>query len=263
MNKLLAVEVENLTVGYSGIVAIQDVTFEMPHPSILAIIGPNGAGKTTLLKAILGILKPMKGEVKVFGFNIEENIHTVRKLIGYVPQREKISENIPLRARDIVLLGRLIRQGPLAIPTKNDILATKNALKSVLLPPETWNKKFSELSGGQKQKVLIARALVFNPKLLLLDEPFSAVDAPSQRELMDLLVHLKIKHNVSTIIVTHDINPIVEKIDYLLLLNRQAIAFGKPKDVLTDENLTRAYGIRVRLLTHEGVCYAIIGDYHA
>ncbi|MHA1617447.1 MAG: metal ABC transporter ATP-binding protein [Candidatus Njordarchaeales archaeon] len=257
-----ALVVSNLTTGYDSTAAIEDVTFEMPHPSMMVIIGPNGAGKTTLLKTIIGLLKPWRGEVFVFGINVYENLPKVRRLIGYVPQRERLSETVPLRVRDIVLMGRMIRKGPLSIPTKEDIRAAKEALEKTLVPREFWDKKFSELSGGLQQKVLIARALAIDPKILLLDEPFSAVDAPSQREITELLAELRRK-GVSSLIVTHDINPLIEYTDYLLLLNRKVIAFGKPEEVLTEENLSKAYGIDVKIISHEGTCYAIIGDYHA
>lgn len=257
-----AIKVEDLEVRYGNYVALQEVSFRLPHPSILAVIGPNGAGKTTLLKSLIGLIKPVKGKINIFGIDAIHDPESVRKIIGYVPQRERVAEHIPIRAKDIVLLPKLVRAGPLTIPRKIDILAAKEALETVLLPRETWDKKFSELSGGQKQKVLIARALVLQPKLLLLDEPFSGVDAPSQREIMELIYELK-KENISTILVTHDINPIIEYIDYLLLLNKKAISFGVPDKVLTEENLSKAYGIKIKIITHRGACYAIIGDYHA
>ncbi|MHA1589778.1 MAG: metal ABC transporter ATP-binding protein [Candidatus Njordarchaeales archaeon] len=257
-----ALVVEEVTAGYNGNIVLKDISFEMLHPSILVIMGPNGAGKTTLLKTIIGLLRPYKGRIFVFGHNAWENLSKIRKLISYVPQRERVSESVPLRVRDIVLLGRMAKKGPLSIPSRVDIKATKEALKKALVPREFWDKKFSELSGGLQQKVLIARALVTEPKILLLDEPFSAVDAPSQREIIELLARLRSK-GVSSVIVTHDINPLVEYTDYVLLLNRRVIAFGKPEEVLTGENLSKAYGISVKVLVHKGVCYAIIGDYHA
>ena len=142
------------------------------------------------------------------------------------------------------------------------MLEVKDALEKVLLPKSAWNKRFNELSGGQKQKVLIARAIVLKPKLLILDEPFSGVDTVSQREIMSFLSSLK-KKGISIIIVAHDINPIVEHVDYVLLLNKKMIAFGKPRSVLTEENLSRAYGIKVHVIVRGEACYAIIGDRHA
>lgn len=261
MNKNLAVQVKNLYVWYNDYLALENISFSVPHPSITVIMGPNGAGKTTLVKSILKLIN-FKGEIFVFGLNVRENEHRIRNLIGYVPQRERITENIPIRARDAVLLVKMIKNGPLSIPTRKDILEAKRALETVLLPRSVWDKKFSELSGGQKQKVLIARAIVLEPKLLILDEPFSGVDTISQREIINFLSNLKRKGK-SIIIVTHDINPIVEYVDYVLLLNKRKIAFGTPKDVLTEENLSKAYGTKIRVIVHGEACYAIIGDRHA
>lgn len=258
----VAVDVRDLYVKYNDYVALEDISFRIRHPSITVIMGPNGAGKTTLVKSILKLIDFHHGEIRVFGLDVKEHEKEIRNLIGYVPQREKVTEHIPIRARDVVLLAKMVRIGPLAIPTRRDIIEVKEALKKVLLPRDAWNKRFSELSGGQKQKVLIARAIVLKPKLLILDEPFSGVDTVSQREIMDFLSGLK-KKGISIIIVAHDINPIVEYVDNILLLNRKMIAFGKPKEVLTEENLSKAYGIDVRVIVHGEACYAIIGDRHA
>jgi len=258
----IAVEVRNLRVAYPDTIALDNVNFELPHPSIMVVMGPNGAGKTTLLKAIMGLIRIQNGSIKVFGIDVFEHPDKIRRMIGYVPQREKVSEHIPIRTRDVVLLAKLVRSGPLTIPTRRDIEEIKEILDAVLLPRDTWDKRFSELSGGQKQKALIARALVLKPKLLLLDEPFSGVDAPSQHEIMEILSDLR-KKGISTILVTHDINPIIEYVDYMLLLNRKAIAYGRPNEVLTEENLTKAYGVKIKLIVHGEVCYAITGDYHA
>ena len=187
MNERIAVLTENLTVKYSETIALDNVSFQMPHPSILAVIGPNGAGKTTLLKALIGLVKISNGKVLIFGHDVTKDAEKIRKLVGYVPQKDRISNNIPIKARDVVLLAKLIKKGSLAIPTRKDIKEVKDALDAVLLPREAWNKRFPELSGGQQQKVLIARALATKPKLLLLDEPFSGVDSPSQQEIMEFL----------------------------------------------------------------------------
>ena len=257
----MSIEIKNLSVEYNGYIALENVNFRIDHPSIMAVMGPNGAGKTTLLKAMIGLTKFKSGFIKIFGHNIPKDLDTIRGIVGYVPQQERIVTNIPMRAFDIVLLAKLVRRGPLSIVTKRDIKEVKEVLNSVLLPKESWFKKFSELSGGQKQKVLIARALISKPKLLLLDEPFSGVDVTSQREIMEILHGLK--RDTSIIIVTHDVNPIIEYVDYIMLLNKRTIAFGKPTEVLTEENLSKAYGVKIRLIVDKDICYAIIGDYHA
>jgi len=258
-----AIQIENLSAGYNAIPVIENITFELPPAKILAVMGPNGAGKTTLLKAILGLVRILRGSIKVLGYTVPEDLQKIRKLIGYVPQREYVSMNVPITVKDVVLSGIMLRKGPLTLPTKKDIILVREVLKHVNLPEETWFRKFNELSGGQQQKTLIARALVANPKILLLDEPFSATDVISRQEIMELLVNLKKRMRITIIIVLHDVNDIIEHIDYILLLNKRMIAFGDPLEVLTSENLKKAYGIDVKVIRYEEKCIALIGDKHA
>jgi len=257
-----AIEVENLTVKYGEEVALKDISFRLEHPSFLTIIGPNGSGKTTLLKSILGLIKPEKATIKVFGIDVLKNATKARHLIGYVPQRERISTNVPIRVADIVLMGRLARYGPLTVPSKHDMEKVKKALELVDMV-SFWNKRFSSLSGGQQQRVLIARALAVEPKMLLLDEPFSAVDIPTQREILNILFNLRMQENITVVLVTHDVNPVIECSDKIMILNKKLIAYGKPDDVIRDDILLKAYGAAVKIIAHEGICYVLSGDTHA
>ncbi|MEX0569575.1 MAG: metal ABC transporter ATP-binding protein, partial [Candidatus Njordarchaeota archaeon] len=185
-SKEVLIHVRNLSAGYNKIPVIENVSFELFQSQIFVIMGPNGAGKSTLLRSILGLVKILSGSISVLGYDIKNNIKKIRKFIGYVPQREHVSFNIPIKTKDVVLSGITLRKSPLYLPTKNDIKLVREVLEHVGLSKDTWFKQFNELSGGQQQKALIARALVSKPRILLLDEPFSAVDIKSLREIMEL-----------------------------------------------------------------------------
>jgi len=259
---MYAVEVNNLTVELDGFTVLENVSFKLEHPSILAIIGPNGAGKTTLLRTLLGIIPAVSGSIKVMGIPLKNNLTKIRRLIGYVPQRTRISTSVPLRVRDVVLMARLSRNGPFYLPRKKDILAAKQALEYVGLL-DLWNKRFTHLSGGQQQKVLIARALAVEPKILLFDEPFTGLDIPSEKAIIPLLYTLRVKKGVSILLVTHDINPLINCADKMLLLRKRVIGFGNPLEVIKEDLLTQLYGARVTVVEKEKACYVVERDRHA
>ncbi len=247
------IEVKNVYYSYNGREALQDISFKMQN-EFVAIMGPNGSGKTTLIKLIMGLLKPKIGEIKVFGEEPEEAM----EYIGYMPQREAIAKHFPIRVRDIVMMGIAGKR----IYTKEDRRRAKKALEDVGLV-NLWNELFSELSGGQQQRVLFARALVKEPKLIILDEPFNAVDLPSREKMLEILNEKK-NEGIPIIVVVHNINPILHEIDKVLLLNRRMIAYGNPKEALNEENLKKAYGSAVQIIIcDEGYCHPLIGDTHA
>lgn len=255
------VSLENVTVVYENRIALENISFKLEEPAFLTIIGPNGAGKTTLLKTLLGLVKPIKGKVTVLGHDVLKNWRKVRRLIGYVPQRERIDSSIPILVRDIVLMGRIPRVNPGFRLVKEDLEKAKEALKKVDLE-EYWDRPFSHLSGGQQQRVLIARALAAEPNLLLLDEPLSGVDATSQEIILKTLREA-VKRGAGVIMVTHDVNPVMEITDYLLLLNRKVIGFGKPQEQIKPDKLHALYGRRVEIIRMGETCYVIGGDAHA
>ena len=257
-----AVEVENLEVRFNGQSILEDINFRLEHPSILSIIGPNGAGKTTLLRTIIGQITPVRGTIKVFGIPVKENLSQIRKLIGYVPQKRDIAQHIPIRVKDVVLMARLARNGPFYIPSKKDIRAAKEALDKVGLGSEFWKKKFTQLSGGQQQRVLIARALAVEPKILILDEPFNAIDIATEKKIIPLLFELRDKHDVTVIVVTHDINQLFSCSDKMLLLKRKVIGFGSPSEIIKRELLRELYGTDVTIIQQEQVCYVVERDRH-
>lgn len=246
------IEVKNISFSYNSKEVLKDISFTLSK-EFLAIMGPNGSGKTTLIKLIMGFLKPLKGSIRIFGKTPEES----REFIGYMPQREAIARHFPIRVKDIVLMGIKKR-----FYTKDDIEMAKKALEEVDML-DFWDNKFNALSQGQQQRVLFARALVKNPKLIILDEPFNAVDLPSREKMIEVLKEKRQKGK-EIIVVVHNVNPILHEIDKVLLLNKIKIAFGKPKEVLNQENLRRAYGIDVQIIIcEEGYCHPLVGDTHA
>lgn len=255
-----SVEASGLTVKLNGFEVLRDVNLSLNHPSFTAIIGPNGAGKTTLLKTILGLLKPQSGSIRVMGLDPTKEPKKVRSMVGYVPQRDRVSFFVPMRAKDVIAMSRLVWKRPPRWVTKRDEAVVKKVISMVGIE-EIADRRFDELSGGQQQKVLIARAIVSEPSMLLLDEPFNGVDVRSQSEIISLLMSLREK-GVSILMVTHDVSDVIHLIDNLVLLHRTVVAAGKPEDVLKEEILKRVYGDRIGVYSHEPCIMFVPRDSH-
>jgi len=208
-------------------------------------------------------LKPWKGNVKVFNLDIVKNLSKIRRLIGYVPQLERINLDLPLRVADVVLAPKIIR-GDIAYVkySREDLEEVEKILELVGLEG-FMDRLFTELSGGQQQKVLIARALIGKPKLLILDEPLSMIDPISRAEIATILGRIKKELRMTIIISTHDVNPLYETTDKVLLLKEgRLIAFGKPNEVLNYELLSKVYGPHIRVLSVADRMICILGDAH-
>lgn len=255
------ISVENLSVAYGDKLALEAVTFELKEPAFLSIVGPNGSGKTTLLKALLGMVKPITGTIKILGHEVPGKRYEVRKQSGYVPQRERIDPTKPVLVKDVVLMGRVAKRGWGKRLRKEDYEAAKRALEIVRME-EFWNEPYAHLSGGQQQRVLIARALAVEPKLLLLDEPLSGVDAATQDVILNVLRE-EADRDVTVIMVTHDLNPLTEVSDYVMLLNRTVIAIGRSDEVLNEYLLSKTFMRGVSVI-RAGKKIVISGaDHHA
>jgi len=213
-----AVEINNLYFKYNREWILEDINFSLEDKEFMAIIGPNGGGKTTLLKLILGFLKPTKGEIKIYSKSPKEN----RIIMGYVPQHTNFALDIPITVFDIVLQGRL-KKGKFFY-NKLDKAKAKEVLKNLGIY-ELKNKKIRELSGGERQKVLIARALVIEPKILVMDEPTSAIDPKGQKEILDLIESFE----VTRIVVSHDIKILLRNVDKIAYIHKKAIIHEGPK----------------------------------
>ncbi len=255
------IEFVGVDVSYGTEIVLHDITFRVDQPEFVAIVGPNGAGKTTLLKTSLGIIKPLKGTVTVLGENVMEKPWKIRRMVGYVPQRERFDYTMPALVKDIVLMGRALRRKVGEPLRKADYRAAEWALRKVGLM-DLWNEPFSHLSGGQQQRVFIARALVAEPRLLLLDEPFSGVDIESQEIIVKVLKEYKSK-GVGVLVVVHDLNPLLEVVDKILLLNRRILAFGKPAEIVESSLLSKTFQRPVKVLQAGGVYFILGADSHA
>jgi len=228
--------VKEITVGYDHHSALWDISFELSPGQIVGIIGPNGAGKSTLLKAVLGIEKPLSGEVLFFG----KPFRKVKNKVAYVPQRGEIDWDFPITVFDVVLMGRYGHLGKLKWYRKSDREMALRLLR-LLEMEEMKERQISELSVGQQQRLFIARALMQEADLLLLDEPFAGVDKATETLLMKIFSKLK-KEGKTVLLVHHDLGAVEKYFDSLVILKTSLIAYGLTEEVFTAENLNRAYG---------------------
>jgi manganese/iron transport system ATP-binding protein len=215
--------------------ALDDITFRLEPGERVAVVGPNGAGKSTLFKLIVGELKPQQGRVTLHGSEPGSHI-----CIAYVPQRSQVDHTFPVTVADVVMMGRVGQIGLLRWPRRRDWELVQAALAQVRAT-HLANRQIGSLSGGQQQRVFIARALAQEAALLLMDEPLNGIDLPSQEAIFEVLDVVQ-QSGVTVMVSTHDLTLAAERFDRLMLLNRQLIAFDRPKQVLTTDNLLAAYG---------------------
>ncbi|WP_048148274.1 metal ABC transporter ATP-binding protein [Palaeococcus ferrophilus] len=255
---MAAVEARDVSIYYEGQKAVEGVSFTLEEGETLLLLGPNGAGKTTLLRTVGGFHREYRGELKVFGLSPGD----AGEFVVYVPQSFSLNERVPLRARDVVAMGRLYRRGFVHFRIGKALIERALEVLDFVGLSEVADKPFSELSGGQKQRVLLARALLSKPRLLLLDEPLSALDPSARADVVAVLGKIKREMGVTMMITTHDVNPLAELGDKVMLLNRRLVAFGSPDEVLRDEIIARVYGPLARAIRLEERFYCIIGDTH-
>lgn len=232
-----AIAFEGVCAGYFGRDVLDEVTFTVDRGDFVGIIGPNGSGKSTLLKTIVGIHPIQCGSATVLGAVPE---HVNRRLIGYVPQIESVNWGFPVSVFDVVLMGRYGRLGLFKRPGVDDDKAVRRALEEVGMADRA-DSLIGQLSGGQCQRVFVARALVQEPELLLLDEPIAGVDAASQHAIFTLLE----EHNragMTIVATTHDLSCVATWFAKVLCLNHRVIAYGPPSEVLTSETLAATFG---------------------
>ncbi len=254
------IEAHDLAVRYpNGALALHHVTFEIKSPSFMAIIGPNGSGKSTLVKTALGLIKPSRGTIKVMGYDSQKKSGKIRKQVRYVPQRDRIDLTVPMKVKDIVLMGRLLKKLPPRFATSKDIAAAKDALQQVNME-DLWERPFPELSGGQRQRVLVARALASEGSILVLDEPLSGTDVESQNLIVNALRRYHKENDVSIIMITHDLNPIHTLVEDVLLLKNTVIGIGEPCSIMDPELIKKVYGPTAKIVEHSGHRYCMTHD---
>lgn len=234
-----ALSVAGLTVAYGEKPAVFSVDMTVAQGTMTAIVGPNGAGKSTLLKAVLGLVKPLSGEVRLFGLALSR----ARDRIAYVPQRASVDWDFPARVIDVVLMG-LHRELGLLRRVRPEHLDRARACLARVGMQDFATRQIGQLSGGQQQRVFLARALVQQADLYLLDEPFAGVDAATEKAIIGVLKELQAEGR-SIVAVHHDLSTVRAYFDHLFLINTRAIAAGPVADVFTGENLQRAYGGRL------------------
>ena len=235
-------EVRHASIGYGDKTVLYDLTFSVPHGARVAVVGPNGAGKSTLFKALVGLLPLQSGEIFIHGLPLGNH----KDCVAYVPQREEVDWRFPVTVRDVVMMGRYDHQGWLGGASREDRQAVGRSLVQMGIA-DLGESPIGDLSGGQQQRVFLARALAQEPHILLMDEPFTGVDVPTQDATLNLLDDLRTT-DVTAMIATHDLNLAIGKFDHMLLLNHRLIAFGTPAEVMKQEHLAEAFGARMAVL---------------
>ena len=246
-----AIKAENVYVNLDGNSVLEDINLTINDKEFLGIIGPNGGGKTTLLKILLGMIQPVKGSIKIFGEDPGKNLGS----IGYVPQYSNFDIDYPISVKDVVMMGRLNKRGIINRPNPKDSVIVDESLGRVNLL-EHKNRIVGNLSGGEKQRVLIARALTSQPKILLLDEPTASVDSKTGKSFYDLLK--KLNDEITIILVSHDIGAISTYVKKIACLNKKL--FYHDSKEISKEMLEEAYHCPVDLIAH-GVPHRVLDEH--
>jgi manganese/iron transport system ATP-binding protein len=235
----LAIDVAGVTVSYAnGHVALRDASFHLGAGSICALVGVNGSGKSTLFKAMMGILTPAAGTVRIAGRPVREALK--ENLVAYVPQAEEVDWSFPVSVWDVVLMGRYGYMNFLRIPRAEDKRIAEESLRRVGML-EYRDRQIGELSGGQRKRVFLARALAQRGRVILLDEPFTGVDVTTESAIIALLRELRDEGHIM-LVSTHNLGSVPEFCDHVVLINRTVLAAGPTLAVFTEENLLRAFG---------------------
>lgn len=236
-----AIQITDCSVGYGRTPALAGVSVIVPPAAQVAVVGPNGAGKSTLFKALLGLVPVTQGSLLIYGHPAGSE----RARIAYVPQRAEVDWRFPVTVLDVVLMGRYGQLGWLRRPGDKDRAIAERCLERLAID-DLASRPISELSGGQQQRVFLARALAQEPDIILLDEPFAGVDAPTQELAMSLLSDLR-DRGITMLLSTHDLSLAASRFDLLMLLNGRLIAFGKPSEIVTAANLAATFGSQILL----------------
>jgi manganese/iron transport system ATP-binding protein len=236
---MIGLDVKNITVTYkNGHTAIHDTSFSLPRGTITALVGVNGSGKSTLFKSIMGFVSLAAGSVEILGLPVKKALKSNQ--VAYVPQSEEIDWNFPVLVEDVVMMGRYGHMNIFRHAKPNDHQMVEMALSRVGM--ESFRgRQIGELSGGQKKRVFLARALAQESQIVLLDEPFTGVDVKTEEQIMALLREMRSEGKV-ILVSTHNLGSVPEFCDRAVLINRTVLASGTTKSVFTQENLQLAFG---------------------
>ncbi|MEM1958326.1 MAG: metal ABC transporter ATP-binding protein [Candidatus Nitrosocaldus sp.] len=230
--RIIAVRIRDVTYGYTNIPVLESIDLDVMKGEVICIVGPNGAGKSTLLKIIAGLIRPWSGSIE---FNEE------RPVIGYMPQVESIDWNFPITVEEVVALGLWNRSR--VMPWLNrDRERIRKVLEDLSMIDKA-KRQIRELSGGEQKRVFLARAIVHEPELLLLDEPTTGADPSTRDDILRVLYELNREKGVTIILSTHDIKGVALKQPRVVCINKRILADGDAKDILTEDNLLRIYGL--------------------
>jgi len=238
-----SIEVSKVTVTYSnGNTALYDASFRLEQGGICALVGVNGSGKSTLFKAIVGFVQPTEGEVRISGMSVVEACR--KNVVAYVPQAEEVDWTFPVLVRDVVMMGRYGHMNFLRIPRAVDREKVRQSMERVDILG-LQDRQIGELSGGQKKRVFLARALAQEAGVILLDEPFTGVDVKTEISIITVLRELRSSGHI-ILVSTHNLGSVPEFCDQVVLINRTVLAHGPTTEVFTAENLGKAFGGKLR-----------------
>jgi zinc transport system ATP-binding protein len=240
---MTTVSIKGLWVCRAEHAVLEDINLELEPSDFLGLIGPNGGGKSTLLKVMLGLIKPDRGEIRIFGLTPE----AARGRVGYMPQKTMFDQSFPVKVLDVVLMGRYSRTGLFHHYGPEDRAAARRALEAVKMDDRA-EREIGALSGGEQQRVFVARSLVSDPELLLLDEPTAGVDSAQQTEFYDLLSHLNHDLGIAIVMVSHDVTAISKYVSKIACLNQRLYYHGSKE--ITNDDIEKAYGCPVEMIAH-------------
>lgn len=246
------ISLQGVTIQLGGRTILDKVSFDVRRGEFIAVLGPNGAGKTTFLKLLLGFLKPVEGNVSLFG----EAPRRGNKDIGYAPQHRVLETDLALRARDVVGFGLDGNQWGIGFANRKREAAIDDVLKEVDAY-QFGGAPVGKLSGGEQQRLLIAQALITDPKILLLDEPLSNLDLNHAQEIIALVTGICRKRGVTVMLIAHDVNPLLPSVNRVLYMANGHAAMGAPEEIITGETLSELYGTKVEVVRAGGRIFVI------
>ena len=234
----MRIEAEQLCVDYNGTVALYDASLKLPEGCICGLVGMNGAGKSTFFKALTGFVRPSRGRIRINDQSI--GMAQRHQMVAYVPQSESIDSQFPVSVWDVVMMGRYGSMNLLRVPRTSDRVAVRDALERVDLYAQR-SRPLGTLSGGQRKRAFLARAIAQRASVLLLDEPFNGVDVRTEKVMAQLFMQFR-EEGRTILISTHDLSHVRDFCDLVVLINKTVLAYGETSEVFTPENLALTFG---------------------